>query len=112
MRIEWILGGDETASADILSAVDHAEALALELRRSDGTVIETETIGIIDTDYLLSLPVADFDEDIALDGELLDQIDEWEAEWATDEIVSANEPETDWPRYQIQVHLVDPADVP
>jgi hypothetical protein len=55
MRIEWILGSDEAAKADVLSAVDREDALALELRRADGT---------------------------------------------------------EFPQYQIQVRLVDPADVP
>ena len=60
----WILGRDETAEADVRSAVDHEEALALELRRADGTVIETESIGIIDTHDLLAMPVReDLDDD-------------------------------------------------
>ena len=114
LRVKWILGSDETAKADVLSAVDHEEALALELRRADGVVIETEHIAIIDTHYLLSLPVRedDLDDDVELDEEMLAEIEELKAEFAMNEIVAANEPETELPRYQIQVRLIDPADVP
>jgi hypothetical protein len=114
MRIEWILGSDETARADVQSAADHEEALALELRRSDGTVIPTEDIAIIDTHYLLSLPEPELDDDEAfeLGEEILADMEELKAEWEMNEILSANEPETEYPQYQIQVHLIDPADVP
>jgi hypothetical protein len=113
LRMEWLLGRDETAEADVRSAADQEEALALELRRADGTVIETESIGIIDTHDLLAMPVRDeIDDDVELDEEMLAEIEELKAEMAMSEILSANEPETEFPQYQIQVHLVDPADVP
>jgi hypothetical protein len=114
MRIEWILGSDETARADIQSAADREEALALELRRADGTVIPTEHIAIIDTHYRLSLPEPEFDddEDVELDEEILADFEELQAEWEMNEILSANAPETEFPQYQIQIRLIDPADVP
>ena len=114
MRIEWILGSDETARADVQSAADREEALALELRRSDGTVIRTEHIAIIDTHYLLSLPdpELDDDEDFELDEEILAHMEELKADWEMTEILSANEPETEFPQYQIQVRLMDSGDVP
>jgi hypothetical protein len=54
-RTLHVLGSDETARADLLAAVDQEEALELELRGENGSVIPTEDIGIIDTHYLLSL---------------------------------------------------------
>src|SRR5918911_4775108 len=55
LRTESMIGPDATAHADLLSAIDRAEALELELRGPDGAVIATEHIAIIDTHYLLSL---------------------------------------------------------
>jgi hypothetical protein len=114
LRVEWLIGPDPTVQADVQSAGDYADALALELRRADGTVIETESISIIDTHYILSLPDPEIDcgeEPVALDEEILAEIEELQAEWAMNEIVSANEPETEWPQYQIQVNLVDPTSI-
>ena len=114
MRTEYMIGPDQTARADVRAAADREEALALELRRADGMLIETESIAIIDTYYLLSLPdpELDLDDDIELDEEILADLEELQAEWARNEIVSANEPETEFPQYQIQVQLIDPASVP
>jgi hypothetical protein len=56
MRAEYILGPDATLHADVMAAWDQEQALELELRREDGTVIPTSDIGIIDTHYLLSIP--------------------------------------------------------
>jgi hypothetical protein len=108
IRIDFIIGPDQTARADIRAAGDRQDALALELRRSDGVLIETEHIAIIDTEYLLSLPEPEIDlEGVELDAEILAELEELEEERAEHEIVSANEPETEWPRYQIQVQLID-----
>src|SRR5215813_4118634 len=60
LRAEYLLGPDPTFHADVLAASDQADALDLQLRREDGIVIETSDIGIIDTEYLLSIdPDAD-----------------------------------------------------
>ena len=114
IRIEYMIGPDQTAQADIAAASDRQEALALQLRRSDGVTIETEYISIIDTAYILSLPEPELDleDGEELDEEILADLEALEAEWAHNEIVSANEPEPEFPRYQIQVQLIDPASVP
>ena len=114
-----------TEYADLAAAAAQEEGLALELRGPTGAVIPTESIGLRDTEYLLSL---EFDEDISLydveagiaadpelDEETLAEIEEFAEEFkertrwnsAADE-----EKESDFPRYQIQVHLIDEADVP
>jgi hypothetical protein len=108
-----MIGPDQTAQADIRAAGDRQDALELELRRSDGVLIETEYVAIVDTEYLLSLPDPEIDiEGVELDDELLEELEELEEEWAKAEIVSANEPETAFPRYQIQVQLTDPNSIP
>jgi hypothetical protein len=110
-RVEWIIGPDATASADVQSAIDQQEALELELRRPDGTVIDTEDIGIVDTDYLLSIP--DEDHDFGeLDAESEAEIEALMAEWNEDDdfLADADEEddeETEFPRYQIQIRLVE-----
>src|SRR5262249_2104795 len=101
MRIEWILGSDQTARADVQSAADREEALALEIRRSDGTGSPTDHIAIIDTHYPLSLPEPEYDdEDLELDDEMLADIEELKEDLEMDEILSANEPQTEFPQYQ------------
>ncbi|HET9424088.1 MAG TPA: hypothetical protein VFO55_01855 [Gemmatimonadaceae bacterium] len=44
-----------TQYADLVSIVDELEAMQLELRDADGTVVETETIGIDDTEWKVTL---------------------------------------------------------
>jgi hypothetical protein len=109
LRVEWIIGPDATASADVQPAIDQEEALELELRRPDGTVIATESIGIVDTHYLLSIPNEDpeFGE---LDAESEAEIAAFMAEWNEDDdfLTDADEgEETEFPRYQIQIRLVE-----
>ena len=84
LRAEWILGSDASAHADVLSAIDQEHALALELRSETGEVIATESIAVIDTEYLLSLP-SDSESTVS------DEPEPYEAD--------------DWPRYQVQVTL-------
>ncbi len=77
--------------------------------------METESIGIIDTEYLLSLPLSDLDED--QDVELTE---EQEAEIAAmladfeDESFAVPGPPTDpeCMRYQVQIQLIDHNDIP
>ena len=116
LRAEYLLGPDPTLRADTLAAADQAEALDLELRREDGSLIETTRISVIDTEYLLSIPssVAEDDEwelspeDEAEIEELVAEFKE-DARWAT---TAEPEEPAQFPRFQLQVELVDPADVP
>lgn len=117
MRTEFTIGPDETLHADVLAAIDAEEALELELRGPHGMRIETESIGIIDTHYLLSIPNNDLiDEDEAnkLTPEQEAEVEEMVAEWhaAHPEAAYLPDEEPEFPRYQIQVHLVDDRDVP
>jgi hypothetical protein len=116
LRTVCMIGPDPTARADLRSAVDQAEALELELRGPNGAVIATEDIGIIDTHYLLELARSDPREEQELDGEeeaaveeMLEALIEKES---LDLDLSSEEQETEFPRYQIQVHLVDHRAVP
>ena len=89
-------GNDVLADPDVLSACDHERALELELRGPGGAVIATESIAIIDTHYLLSIAMRD-------------EGDEWQSEFEPDEPWREAE---EFPRYQIQVYLVDHRAVP
>src|SRR5262249_13835036 len=116
MRAEFMLGPDPTLHADVLAASDHAEALDLQLQREDGVVIETTDIGIIDTEYLLSIAaVSELEEDdYELTAEQEAEIEEIKAEFDQKELVAAahKEEATEFPRYQVQVYLVDPSSIP
>jgi hypothetical protein len=107
---------DPTADDRVMAAMDDEAALALELRRSDGVLIETEDITVVDTEYLLSLQP---DESLLgpLTAEQEAEVDamvaEWRAESGDDEPWrSRDEGETELPRYQLQVRLLDHNDVP
>jgi hypothetical protein len=115
LRVEFMIGPDENAHADVLAAVDRELALELELRGPDGKRIETEDIGVIDTHYLLSIPEHDFTDDEPLTPEQQAEVDEFVAAWKEEhegEIDLAPDEEVEFPRYQLQVHLVDDRDVP
>jgi hypothetical protein len=119
LRTEFKLGPDATLHADILAACDREHALALELRGPDGERIETEDIGIIDTHYLLSIEAEnpdDEDDDVELAPEQEAEVDEMVREWqeahAGDLDLRSDEEEVEFPRYQIQVRLVDDRSVP
>lgn len=116
MRVEFMIGPDETAHADVLAALDRKEALELELRGPDGRKIETEDIGIIDTHYLLALSDLRNDEDDEpLTPEQQAEVDEMVAEFMEaheGDIDLSTEEEVEFPRYQIQIRLVDDRDVP
>src|SRR5689334_20036697 len=110
MRFEFTLGSDQTAHADVLAAIDREHALEFELRGPNGKVIETETIAIIDTHYLLELAdVGDknmADDDFELTPEQEAEIDAMVAEWddAHSEVdqAIAEAQEVALPRYQVQ----------
>jgi len=117
LRAEYLLGPDPTLRADVLAASDQEEALELELRREDGSVIETTHIAVIDTEYLLSIPIStDLDDEMGeLSPEDEAEIAELVAEIKEEERWSASlEPEKppEFPRFQLQVELVNPFDVP
>lgn len=121
MRAEFMIGPDATLHADVLAACDRELALELELRGPDGKRIETEDIGVRDTHYLLSIPHNDCedDEDYKLTPEQEAEIEElvaaWKEEHASElEVEPEVEPEEEieFPRYQLQVTLVDDRDVP
>lgn len=112
MRTEFLIGPDATAVADVLAAVDQEEALELELRGPDGKRIETESIAIIDTEYLLSLNDPERDrelEDIELTPEQEAEVQEMVEAFRSNERFKGDEPDEEmvFPRYQIQVELVD-----
>jgi hypothetical protein len=114
--------------ADSAKATAREQSLELELRTSDGSVIPTESISIQDTHYLLELareieddvdfmlegddvsnPTASIDHDVAL-------LDEWFEDEGPDltDVSVGDEPwqESPYPRYQIQVQLIDDRSVP
>jgi len=101
MRAEFLLGAGPTLHADLLAACDQEKALELELRHTDGALIETTDIGVIDTRYLLSIAdAAEHDDDEwELSPEEQAEIDEMVAELKADEEFTASEDdeETEWP---------------
>ena len=116
LRAEYLLGPDPTLRADTLAAADQADALDLELRREDGTLIETTRIAVIDTEYLLSIPSSvDDDDDWELSPEQEAEIEAFVAELKEDErwtTPAESEEPQHFPRFQLQVEFVDPSDVP
>jgi hypothetical protein len=115
-----------TEGADYAAAQVHEDSLELELRGPDGLVVPTEWIDIRDTHYLLALaqeaedvPGPLFDEEE--DPELMAAIEHDEALLRfqfDDELASELESDEPWqeeapfPRYQIQVRLLDDASIP
>lgn len=115
-----------TEGADFAAAQVHEDSLELELRGPDGSVVPTEWIDVRDTHYLLALaqeaedvpgPLFDDEED----AELMAAIEHDEALMRfqfDDELASEfgnDEPwqeETSFPRYQIQVRLLDDRSIP
>lgn len=119
MRMEYTIGPDETLHADVLAASDAEEALELEVRGPDGLRIEMESIWIVDTHYLLSIPendLLDEDEMYKLTPEQEAEVEEWVAQWreehAGEEWREDEGEEVDLPRYQLQVRLVDHDAIP
>jgi hypothetical protein len=56
-----------TQYADLAEAMQHVEALALELRREDGSVVRVADIAIQDTQQLVELARLDVPDDVAED---------------------------------------------
>jgi hypothetical protein len=116
LRTVSTIGPDPTARADLLSAVDQEEALELQLQGPDGGVIATEDIGIIDTHYLLAIAESGPGDEDALDagqeGEVEALVEEWSAGRELEDRGLPSDEETKFPRYQIQVRLVDHDSVP
>jgi hypothetical protein len=115
-RTQFILGDDPTLRADLQAAIDQEEALELEVRGPDGSVIRTEDIGITDTHYLLSIPHNDDLDDVVLSPEEAAEVEAMVQEVRTEEeehrFADSLEPEVEHPRYQIQICLVGHNDVP
>lgn len=111
LRTECIIGPDATARADLLAAVDQEEALELQLRGPGGALIATESIGIIDTHYLLSIPESDLGDENADDADQEPEVEAILEAWGADrDLVNLQPPseeETEFPRYQIQARLAD-----
>lgn len=122
-----------TLFADLAEAFQRMESLDLELRREDGSVVPTSSIGIQDTHQLLAFPEELLTEDATTgdaDVEFLEFIDELEREFppmsdaeAVEEVLgSLDEPIGQWtadeldeprfPRYQIHIELVSGDAIP
>jgi hypothetical protein len=120
--LDTVLKGS-TEYADLAAANAQEDGLALELRGPNGTVIPTEDIGVQDTEFLRSLSFEEVSiyeverglHEGDLDEETLAEIEEFVEEfkensrWVSED---EEEKESDLPRYQIQVQLIDEADVP
>jgi hypothetical protein len=118
MRASHEAGKNVLTDPDVTSAYDYEQALELELRAPDGKRIETEHLAIIDTEYLLSIPdplesydhIEPFDcEQQPAEASESEDEDDWLADEEPDEPWRAPE---DFPRYQIQICLVDHDAVP
>lgn len=119
-------GREDTGAAeyaDTSAAQVHFDALGLELRGPDGSVVPTEWIDVRDTEFLLSLveehereeDIFGASEDDEVDPELEAAI---EHDLALIEESHANPPEDEswderpFPRFQIQVGLNDDSAIP
>lgn len=116
MRDSRANGTDFRTDPDVASAFDHESALELELRESDGKLIETEGIAIIDTHHLLALADCAVEEREGVDllpegGDPMfdDEMDEWVMECESEEPWRES---VELPRYQIQAYLVDHHAIP
>jgi hypothetical protein len=113
------------ARAELESAVERRDALALELRRPDGSIVPTEYIDIRDTELLWD--IEDDEDDLGFDDDEIDDESEGDSEIELavlhdleiiDEIRAARGfvPDEPWghefPRYQILLRLLDNAAIP
>ena len=122
-----------TLFADLAEVFQRLESLDLELRREDGSVVPTSSIGIQDTHQLLAFSEESMAENATTsdaDDEFLEFIDELEREFppanaaeAVDQVLeSLDDPIADWtpdeldesrfPRYQIHIELVNGDAIP
>lgn len=103
--------------ADMNAAQDQEEALAMELRAPDGSVIPTEDIWVVDTEYLLAIDKESESDDDSAEEPLSEEdqaaVDEMLEEWEEDHPPWARqEPEREPERFQIHVRLVDQWAIP
>jgi hypothetical protein len=113
-------------AADLAAAYQYLEALELELRREDGTVVPTEDVGFQDTHYLMEVARSietvfdEVREQWLLDKERelsdvegiddmneLDDMDDLNNAWTPEELG-----ESELPRYQVHVTLIDEHTIP
>jgi len=109
-----------TLFADLAAALQHVSALELTLHREDGSLVATENVGVKDMDQLLEL---------ARSGEFDSDFDEAEADdWASPTLelevpdpasemcfdeeelrpwTHADDEESEFPRYQVHVMLLE-----
>jgi hypothetical protein len=103
--------------ADMNAAQDLEEAFAMELRGPDGSVIPTEDIYVVDTEYLLAIAKESESEEDSAEEALSEQdqaaVEEMLEEWEDDHPPWAQqEPEREPERFQIHVRLVDQWAIP
>lgn len=116
-----------TEFADVAAAQSHCDALELELRRDDGSVVPTEWIDVRDTEYLHELAREFEEEDERREAIFGEQPLDPELEAAVEHDLAVmeemrggddpdlgidDEPEMEWPRYQLQIMLLDDLDLP
>lgn len=118
----------DAAAADIASAIDRRDALQLELRGPDGSVIPIESLSVRDTVALMAMADARVDADLSwydtltdeeravLDREIASAPDRdatLDVEVAEMLGILAGETDDDpLPRYEIEVRLVDEMAIP
>lgn len=116
LRTLYSIGPDPTARADVAAAVDLEAAFELQLRRPCGAVVATESIAVIDTHYLLAIGMSDLGDPDGFDGDEDAQSDVPLEACSSDgdevNVQTFSMEESDLPRYQIQVELVDPDALP
>lgn len=118
LRTLYSIGPDPTARADVAAAVDLEAAFELQLRRPCGAVVATESIAVIDTHYLLAIGASDdelCDEDsldVQEDAQRDMPLEAWSSDGDEVNVQTFSMEESDLPRYQIQVELVDPDALP
>jgi hypothetical protein len=118
VRNAWLMGLDPSVRADLASAEDEEQALGLQLRGPNGALIPTRSITIVDFQNLSSIPREDSEADGPLDPEQEAEIEALIEEWENDpdvreaRLLGQTGTETEWPRYQLQVFLVDDRSVP
>jgi len=113
---------EKTLLADLAAEYDQYEALALELRAPNGSVIATETIHITDTDYLQAIAKERGEEDeLPTDGASEDDLDSDDLAAMAEQVEEFEEdhplwiqpaPEREPARFQISVTLKDEWAVP
>lgn len=114
-----------TLRADLAAAMQHVEALELTLHREDGSLIPTESVGVKDMDQLLELARSgefdsDFDEadadDWANPSIGIEPLDATSEMFLDDEELRpwtpADDEETEFPRYQVHVMLLEDHPLP